>query len=800
MWLLWVWIACLSAFVVAAQLPSLPSLQAVLLAAVVAVSVAISCLFLRPARRRLIWSLLLPSLALLWAMGWGAWQLQSRLPSPLEGVDLEVRGVVVSPVQRMDMLQRFEFQVQEVALSGDTGSAQGLMPEMGEGFPRRLRLTSYSREPQFGYGEGWQLVVRLKRPHGYASPGAFDFERWLFSRGIGGSGYVRWGNDESNRRLVALDRAPLLWRQRLTDTLDAELSEGMAGAMVRALALGDRSGFSGDQRQLLQRAGLSHLVAISGLHIGLAATLGFLLGRWLGALLSLRWPLLVFGPRWGVLGGCAVAFAYAWIAGFSLSAQRALLMLVVAAVWWFTLRRYSPWLGVGLAALLVLLLQPLAILEAGFWFSFVAVVVLLLFVQRGRHNGWWPKLWLLARLQLALFLVMTVLQGFWGMPVSILSPLVNLLAIPFVSLLVVPLVLLALLLAHLNLLWSVPVWQLAVWLCSGLVWCLEGLESWLTATLFTLAGAPSLSGVLLAAVAALLLLLPLARSSRLLAALVLLAVGMARPQLSAPRLEVLDVGQGLAVMVADGTQHLLYDTGPAFGDFSAAEAVVLPWLGLRRAAGLQRAVISHWDNDHAGGLGALEKGIGVESWLLAPGPRAQVPGSGVMQWCDRDREWWLGGWQVRVFGVAARRRAGSENNRSCVLLLEYDGLRVLLPGDIEKEREAQLLTHPWLQHPVTILVAPHHGSKSSSSAAWLQQLQPQLVLVSSGYRNRYHHPHPSVLARYRHLGSTVMNTAEEGTIAVEVVAEGGYVVSRFRHSHRRYWHWLSANEISATGK
>ncbi|MYM62701.1 DNA internalization-related competence protein ComEC/Rec2 [Pseudomaricurvus sp. HS19] len=798
MWFLWVWIACVSAFAVVAWLPSLPSLSAISVAASAVFSFALFSLWLLPAYRRVTWSLLLPLLALLWAMGWGAWQLQWRLPAALEGEDLLVRGVVVTPVKRVGILQRFEFRVQEVRRAGESAGEPLLPLESGIHFPRRLRLTSYEREPRIGYGDGWQFVVRLKQPHGYASAGAFDFERWLFSRGIGAGGYVRWGSDGLSRRVASLDRGTLQWRQQLTDVLAAELPPGMAAAMVQALALGDRSAFDAQQRELLQRAGLSHLVAISGLHIGLAATLGFLIGRWLGALLSLRWPLSVFGPRWGVLGGCVVALAYAWVAGFSLSAQRALIMLLVAALWWFALRRYSSWLGVGIAMLLVLVLQPLAILEAGFWFSFIAVLVLLLFA-RGRHRGVLSKLWLLARLQVALFVVMTVLQGFWGMPVSVLSPLVNLLAIPFVSLLVVPLVLLALAIAPLDLAWSLPVWQLAVWLCQGLVWVLEWLQPWLAATLLALAGVPSVAGVWLAAVAALLLLLPLSWPSRLLATLVVLAVGLARPQSAPPRLEVLDVGQGLAVMVSDGSQHLLYDTGPAFGDFSAVESVVLPWLGLQRATGLQQAVISHWDNDHAGGLGPLQRGVAVEGWLLAPGRRAHAPVHGTLQWCDRDREWWLGGWLVRAFGVTAG-SGGSDNNRSCVLLLEYDGLRVLLPGDIEKEREAQLLRHPWLQQPVSIMVAPHHGSKSSSSVGWLQQLQPQVVLVSSGYRNRYHHPHPSVLRRYQALGSRVYSTAEEGSLTVEVIAGGGYNVSGFRLVNRRYWHWLAAGEVSAAGK
>ncbi len=797
-------LACLAAFVAAALMPALPPLW-VLAGVLLPLLILAAVLVTRHLAGRLplryrysspagSWRWLLPLFLLLWAMVWGSWQLRYSVPAEQEGVDIEVAGVVLGPVTRTDRLQRFNFAVHDVQANPSLNLANLAGNTLPQAFPLQLRLASYDQQP-IRAGDAWRWTVRLKRPHGYASPGSFDYERWLFSRGIRATGYVRWGADYHNHRLPEQDNRVAQWRQRLADTVWQYLPKDFSAATVMALALGDRSGFTDDQRTVLQHSGLAHLVAISGLHVGLAAWFGGLLGGLIARTASLRWPLQVFTPRWQMVAGCLAAAAYAWLSGFSLSAQRALIMVLVAAFWWLRFQRYNPWQGVGIAMILVLCWQPLAIFEAGFWFSFTAVCVLLLLVVNGTHPSWRQKVFLLVKLQLALFAVMVFLQSYWGMPVSALSPLLNLIAIPFVSMAVVPVVLLALMVSALSLSASLPLWWLAHRLLLVLETGLYGLQPWLEKSLVSIDGAAGLLGVLLGMLGVVLLWLPLNKFTRMVAGMLLIAVFFASAKGTATRLDVLDVGQGLAVVASSGYEQMLYDTGPSFGSFSAAKTVVMPWLAYQQIEQIEYGVISHWDNDHAGGVQDLNQSEMVAQWISGRVPpqkesllKRELLAS--MAPCDHDAEWSVGGWRIQQIGLRTEEAdGGSSNNASCVMLLSARGVRVLLPGDIESTREYQLLHHPWLQQSVDVMIAPHHGSKTSSSVAFLHQLQPRVVIVTSGYRNRYGHPHATVMDRYRNIGARVYNTAQHGTITAQVSDTGELSVSAYRETHRRYWHW-----------
>lgn len=795
-----------AAFLFAAFLPQLPSTRHLGLAAlcVLLLGMAIWWCLRSALHRAMLLQFGLFVGILLWAMGWGSLRLENRLDTALEGRDVWVEGHIDGLVTRRErekgdsahdrVIQRFNFAV---------GHAEDEAGKQLDSFPSHLRLSVYDGPTMLG-GEGWRLQVRLKRPHGFANPGGFDYERWLLSRGVGATGYVRLQPGADSRRtgadrVGALDRGFQRWREGLRQELIERFGTGRSTAVLLALSIGDLSFLGSEESLTAQQLGLVHLLTISGLHVGLAAAIGFWLGRVVGAVLSLALPLRIYGPHCAWIGAVLVAVGYGAVAGYSLATQRSVIVLVVGAIWFCWYRRHSVWLGWWLSMMAVLLWHPLAVLEPGFWFSFIAVAILLVLLARPAP-GWRGKLWLLIKLQCVLFLFMGALQVFWGMGVSGVSPLVNLLAVPYVTFLVVPPILLALLISTLMGDAANPVWLMLRWLIDAFWWGLDQFQPLAAQLLYTPAAQVS-AGVLLVGCAGLCLaLLPLPLATRLLGLAAVTAVVLPSPRNDPhPSLTVLDVGQGLAVLAGSRRQWLLYDTGPWLSEeFDAGEAVVLPYLFAQGIDQVRVGVISHWDMDHSGGFSAVVKGGRVSDWLSGGTLPGWVRGTGVMFGnCDQDSRWQLGEWAVSVLAndmPGARSDRRQENNASCVMLLEARGIRVLLPGDIEKERERWLLRHPQLAQPVDILVAPHHGSGTSSSPAFVEQLSPRWVVFSAGYRNRYRHPQHAVVERYRQAGAKLLYTSAGGAVTftglpadVDTGSESRVQVATFRQQQRRYW-------------
>lgn len=738
----------------------------------------------------------------LWALLWGQMQLEQRLSPALESVDIRIEGVIIAASDSAAGDQRLRVSVNRA------------FDELGQRlyeFPSliRLRRNLISRYPEseqwtgaeesesqerWQQGQGWSFWVRLKRPRGFSNPAGFDYERWLLARGIGAMGYIKTTPKHQAERRVDLDRMVLSWAGAVKQRLSSQLGDGQSTSTLLALAFGDRSGLSRDDQQLLQRAGLSHLLAISGLHVGLAAMFGAYVGRYLGFVFVGWRPLRWFGPIIGLWVGVVFAIAYAAVAGFSLATQRALVMLLVAAIWLSSYRYYSPWLAWWWAMFAVLVLQPLSLLEASFWFSFVAVAVLML-VLSWRVTSRFGRLWLIIKAQCCLFICLTCLQWFLGTSVSVWSPLANILAIPYVSLLVVPQVLLALVL-------SVFDWELSQYLWHGVHACLEffwwllrACQSWIDESVLPLPNPLSIVALAIIFMALMILILPFGGATRGLALMLIVTVLAAgQPQDMRSKLYVLDVGQGLAVVAVSEGRALIYDLGPRFSaQFNTGVAVVAPFLSSIGVSEVELGVISHWDSDHTGGVMALNELMGVKQWLVsdAGSTEASDLGEGVED-CRSSSERHIGGWRISVLGYATAqgqkiKTYPKRNNRSCVLLLESKGLRVLLPGDIERLREMELLSHPQLQQPIDIMIAPHHGSGTSSSAAWVAQLQPHTIVYSSGYRNRYRHPQAAVRQRYRRAGSTEWMTSRDGAITIEQDRDGAWRAIGYRQSDRRYW-------------
>jgi competence protein ComEC len=736
------------------------------------------------------------------AVVWGHWQWQHQLPSELEGKLLLVEGKVSGLPADLGELQRFELVPNRARLDGVNVKLKG-----------RLRLSWYGLE-RVASGERWQLAVRLKRPHGFWNPGGFDYELWLFSRRLSATGYV--ANSTDNIRLKPASVSISGLREHLRERLQALSLAPRSLGVLTALMVGDKSLMDSVTRDQVRQMGLSHLLAISGLHIGLAAGLGLLLGRACGRFLVLLNSGVLFSPRVAVQAAWMAALFYALLAGLSLPTQRALIMLAVWSLWYLIGRRYSPWLSWWLSMVLVLFWQPLALRDAGFWFSFAAVAALLTVgrserthivvadsdLARNHEERTDERIWFSIRevpaavarlllLQIVVFAVLSVVQISWGIGLNPVSPLANLLAIPYVSFAVVPPLLAGALADLLGVPLAEPLWRLSAWFLDGFWWGLEALSQldtwipnqwlpeWSVSPLFSVL---ALVGIGMA-------ILPVAVPTRLLAALALLPVLF--PLGSGNRdtqLWVLDVGQGLAVVVQSQGQTLLYDTGPSFkGGFNAAQSVILPFLRDQGVSSLTLGVVSHADTDHSGGVSAIEEAMLVKEWWLGqPLPQVQRGEN-----CDTQTHFRLG--EVRLWRLPRQsKREASSNDYSCVILMEVRGTRILLPGDIESGREYQLLRHPLLQEPVQVIVAPHHGSLTSSTRTFVKQLQPGQVVVSAGYRNRYRHPHPKVVQRYREAGAVVFETAEMGALRFhwsDRDVDSGPQITAFRETDRHYWHW-----------
>ncbi|MBI3171358.1 MAG: DNA internalization-related competence protein ComEC/Rec2, partial [Hydrocarboniphaga effusa] len=582
-------------------------------------------------------------------------------------------------------------------------------------------------------GECWRFTLRLRTPHGSLNPGGFDYEGWLFRQGIGATATVR-----AAERCESTRRRPILeWRQKIADEIRGALPGHPAQGLLIALVVGDGSGLSAADWDAFRATGTSHLVAISGFNIAIIAGVAYFLFRWLWSAfpaLCLRLP----AQRAGLLGSALFAWFYALLAGFEPPVQRAVLMLwiVLAALW---LHRLStPSRVLALAWLAVLLLDPFAITSPGLWLSFSAVAAIF-YVSLGRLRA--PGLWHgLVWLQLLMAVALAPLTLYFFQGASWIAPLVNLLAVPLFMLLT-PWVLGAVLVYLFAPLLGLPLLGSAAkvleWFRMGLDYAAQLPDLWLPAS-------PPLAALLLALLGVVLLFAPRGLPLRPLGALCLLPMLLAPG--SAPRggfeLTALDVGQGQAVVVRTTKHALLFDAGPAFEEgFDAGESVVAPFLlkqGLRR---LDLLLLSHGDNDHSGGVPAVRKRMKVA---------AEVGTAGAAR-CEDGMSWV---WDAVRFDVLNPGSAdGSDNDSSCVLKIEGGGFSVLLPGDIEKAAEQRLLAGHRERLKSDVLIAPHHGSKTSSTAAFVQAVQPKVVIYSAGWRNHFGHPRPEVLERYTAIGA-----------------------------------------------
>ena len=760
-----------------------------------------------------------------------AYRMAQALNPLYEQQDILVVGTVEELPQMQSGRWRFVFNVEQASWEED-GATQKIE------LPRRLLLSWYFRDgdlpsvPEIKTGQCWSFQVRVKAPHGALNLHTFDYELWLWSQQIGAVGYVRTAKNAPEPGLLDGGRSyssMSQWREKVREQIMQTVEDSRQAGLIAALTLGDQRAISQEDWDTFRITGIAHLVSISGLHITMMAWImyGFVGWFWRrSSKLMLRLPAHTAAMVAGLLCACL----YAWFTGWGVPAQRTVMMLATVVLLRLVGIRW-PWYVVWLfVAVVIVTIDPWALLQAGFWLSFVAVGVL--FAQSSQAmqdkgeqalekeikrlqlmlpQPWWKKLLLglwgkmraLLTVQLRISIALAPLTLLLFQQVSVVGLVVNMLAIPWVTFVMVPMALLGMVF-H-------PLWHLAAWAGNLL---LQGLD-WFASLPFAVvySAVPPLAIAVLAMLGSIVLVLPQFRwRYRCLGALLIIPVFIWQPKMPAQgEFEVvfLDVGQGSSVLIRTANHALLYDAGPKYGGESDAGSVlVVPAL---RALGvsLDKMVISHADADHAGGMVSVWESYpqaelmysasdeAVFGKLLNPptayGQRQDCVAGAHWQWDDVDFE------ILHPFAVEDSGKNMSGNAQSCVLRVstQSDVSRaVLLTGDIENEQEralAEKAQRSEIDIRADVLLMPHHGSKSSSSALFLNTVEPAWAVAQTGYLNRYGQPAPEVVERYQAQGVQVVNTASCG--AAIWLSDQPAKMDCARQLRARYWRQRSGEAI-----
>ena len=719
-------------------------------------------------RRRILALPLAFAIGFFWAAAMAHLRMADRLAPELEGRDLDVVGVVASLPAVSERAVRFELEVES--------SDQPL--------PRKL-LLAWHRSPAAEEGaalleaavhpgERWLFTVRLRRPHGHVNPYGFDYEAWLLERGVGATGYVRQRGEQRRVgfRDSFFDRVEKA-RERVRDRFQAQLGATPAAGILAALAVGDQRAISAEEWRLFNRTGVTHLMSISGLHVTLVSGLA----AWLVAFGWRRVPAAVVrlpARKAAAVAAIAAALAYTLLAGFAVPAQRTFYMVsVVAAALWCG-RIAAPARTLALALAVVVAADPWAPLAPGVWLSFAAVALIFYVAS----NEWRPAQW--GRMQWAITVGLAPAALLLFGQVSVAGPLANAVAIPVVSVIVTPLALIAVILPLESIL-EVAAW-LVEWLLRFLEWCA------------VLPGAlwqqhvPSMWAAALAMAGAVWILAPRGMPWRA-GGLALMApafsLAPAAPAAGEAWITALDVGQGLAVVVRTANRTLLYDAGPAYGpEADSGGRIVVPLLRGAGVRGVDMMVLSHEDTDHLGGALTVLETLEVRS-LASSLARSHALNSLVATAgrCAAGTSWEWDGVRFEFLHPQAGWETARRNNQSCVLHIAAGGGSILLTGDIERAAESALAgTIP----KADVLVVPHHGSRTSSSAEFIAAVAPRWAVVPAGYRNRFGHPAREVLERYASARVPVLRTDLDGAVSV-VLQPGSVRVESERRLRPRYW-------------
>ena len=756
-----------------------------------------------------------------WASGFAIVGLSDQLSPTIEEQEITVIGVITSLPSHVEYGQRFQFSIERV-LTANIDRKQ---------VPEKVMLSLYAQRPNdeetvpaalattLQPGERWQFKVRLRRPHGLSNPHGFDYEVWLLEQGIGATGSVR--SDESNHRLAnfvfSINNGIQWARGKLRDRIFSALPDQPYASVIVALVIGEQNGITKTDWTVFSRTGVSHLIAISGLHVtlfsGLFASLMFYL--WRNSFFSrYQFPLILPSQKVAALSGVWMALLYVALAGFGVPAQRTLIMVSVAALacWFDRITSVTNILCLALA--LVLLIDPWAVLSPGFWLSFSAVGFLF-YISLGRRelkhadphdlvssatassfkDRVLQQLHQASVTQYAITVGLVPLTMLLFNQVSLISPIANAVAIPVVSFLVTPFALIGsvlpaplggwiLVLTNFILqelvvflgwlsefswaVWQAPRPEIWMFICAliGTCWCLSP-KGW-----------------------------PL-RWAGLLAWLPLSLNSSIYPPAHEFNVTAFDVGQGTALLIETERHRMLYDTGPIFSSQSdAGSSVIYPYLKMRGITQLDGLMVSHSDMDHAGGaltlmqqlkINWVSSSLELESSLVQTATQISQHTT-----CLAGQKWEWDGVQFEVLHPTPAIYANDKskpNTKSCTLKVTNGAHSILLAGDIEAKQEKELINDIPEKLGATILLAPHHGSGTSSTEEFLLTVNPKIAIFQLGYLNRYRHPKSTVWQRYADFGITRLRTDQSGAITMNFGDE--ITVQEHRKAQARYWYPLS---------
>ena len=806
-------------------LPTVPSAWLLVCA-----SVGALCLLLLSIRPQIEWYRPVLICALLFSMGfaWNARYAESRLSNilaqELEGKELALEGRVVALPQSSSVGAKFAFEIDHIVSGKEQISI----------FPKKIYLNwqpawrSQQAIPEIIPGQRWKFKVKLKRPYGSLNPYNFDFERWSFHQDFGASGSVRSGELLKIRDIgltefeLRMEVARWGLRQKIKALLPHDAR--YAGVII-ALVMGDQNAIEQDDWRIFNATGIGHLISISGLHVTMLAGMG-------ASFAALIWrrrtlPLIIPVSKVAAASGLITAFIYAWLAGFQIPAQRTMYMVgVVAFALWTgrNPRSFDIWWW---ALAFVMLVDPMAPYTPGFWLSFGAVAAILyamkdssglLGIPTGKEleldwsNRVMQAMREACRVQAVVTIALLPFTLYWFYQVSVVSPIANAFAIPIVSYIVTPLAIAGALLpefigrwlllpAHMSMeylalmlewmahwrwavVWSSqPVWWLLLFSGTGIIYAIQPGELRRTWLFRSVALLPTV-----------LLFMPTINPGN---------TSLKTGEFSAT---VLDIGQGTAVLIETAHKRLLYDTGPIQGKDDAGQRTILPYLRGRGINQIDRMVISHSDSDHVGGATSLLKQISFTSMMgslpsnnplllnLQSRKIPSIPCRYGQHWTWDEVEFLI--WHPHEDTLFQDHYSMKPNEMSCVLEIRNKNSSLWLTGDVEKQGEAEITGR--LDQEVIdsigdrelIFMAPHHGSKTSSSIELLKRLAPDFAFAQNGYRNRYGHPHPTVTARYEGMQIPFHQTPKTGAQVWSFGDEGnsGSKTIFWRKEAKKLWH------------
>ena len=645
----------------------------------------------------------------------------------------------------------------------------------------------------FNAGECWEFDLRLKTTRGLRNRHGFDYEKWLYQQNIGATAYLR-----AVPLKLAKQKYPLLrFRAKMAENLKRQLPEDEhITALILGLTLGIRDDLSAEQWQVLQKTGTSHLLAISGLHIGIAALFGFYIGKLLHLLsfFILRKAQLKFSSlSSGLVIGMLFALSYSALAGFSVSTQRACIMLLLASLALLSERRFKSITILSFALIVVQLIDPVAILSSGTILSFMAVWVLIYLARRDKGFLKKPSNFMLtlsgkikqvAYLQVLLVILLSVPVAFVFSSVSVIAPLINFILIPVFTLSVVPVLLIAILCSKALPLLSQVLFSIEhTWLTH--IWkALEWSASFpLTSTNLSI----STSQAILITLILIPLLMPKNILPRQYIAILLMPLifGFKAQAIEngTIKMTVFDVGQGMSVLIQTENHQLLYDTGPSFrSGSSSAERVIHPWLKAENIVSLSALVLSHSDNDHAGGEQFIRREFSP-NFIYAPA-KDKLDYTAA---CEAGKKWNWDGVDFEFIYPFKNTPSSSTNNLSCVLRVTVADKSILLTGDIEKQAERVLLQN-YRDLKSNIVFVPHHGSSSSSMLHFVNRVNADYAIIPAGFANRWRFPKEQVLMRWADSGAKLSTIADTGELTLIINSKDEIEVKSWNLKYCRYWH------------